>query len=179
MNGPSSARFQKCAEKNVPCFAMLVLLCTCRLKAVTGWQESQKETLILKMCERTHHWSVCSVKKIIQRHKPRRQSFKFCMFSYISQGTRLQFFIHLDSILESCFLLHLTGGRSFWDLFGSVGYTKGQESSKHWAQQTADAVPISSRAFVAIPVLKKQFLNPSLLSGQLLFCNAVNRWKEK
>ncbi len=44
------------------------------------------------------------------------------MFSYISWGTRLQFLTHLDSILESCFVSHLTGGRSFWDRFGTLGY---------------------------------------------------------
>ncbi len=60
--------------------------------------------------------------EIAPRHWPRKQSFKFCIFSYVSWGTRLQFLTHLDSILESCFLSRLTGGRSFWDLFGTVGY---------------------------------------------------------
>ncbi len=54
--------------------------------------------------------------------RARKQSFKFCMFSCISLGTSLQFLTHLDSILESCFLSHFTGGCSFWDLFSTVGY---------------------------------------------------------
>ncbi len=41
---------------------------------------------------------------------------------HILKGMRLQFSTHLNSILESCFLSHLTGGRSFWDLFGRGGY---------------------------------------------------------
>ncbi len=59
------------------------------------------------------------------------------MFSCISQGTRLQILTHLDSFLRvtSCHI-YLTGGHSFRDLFGTVGYrsfmTQPSQISMHW-----------------------------------------------
>ncbi len=63
--------------------------------------------------------------EIAPRHKPgSNPSNTVCSLTY-PEVPDYSILTYLDIILESCFLSHLTGGCSFWDLFRTGGYLEG------------------------------------------------------